>query len=49
MIPRLRMFKELTGWDKRKLTVYVLVNFDTTHEQDLEEFTHCGKWGTGHM
>lgn len=36
IIPKLRMFKELTGWDKRKLTVYVLVNFDTTHEQDLE-------------
>lgn len=36
IIPKLRMFKELTGLDKRKLTVYVLVNFDTTHEQDLE-------------
>ncbi len=36
VLPKFRMFKELTGWDKRKLTVYVLTNFDTTMEQDLE-------------
>lgn len=36
VIPNFKMFKELTGWDKRKLTVYVLTNFDTTIEQDLE-------------
>lgn len=36
ILPKFRMFKELTGWDKRKLTVYVLTNFDTTTEQDLE-------------
>ncbi len=36
IIPKLKMFKELTGWDRRKMTVYVLVNFDTTQEQDLE-------------
>lgn len=36
VIPKFKMFKELTGWDKRKLTVYVLTNFDTTIEQDLE-------------
>lgn len=36
IIPRFRMFKELTGWDRRKMTVYVLTNYDTTHEQDLE-------------
>lgn len=36
IIPKFKMFKEMTGWDKRKLTVYVLTNFNTTHEQDLE-------------
>lgn len=36
IVPKFRMFKELTGWDKRKMTVYVLVNYDTTMEQDLE-------------
>lgn len=36
IIPKFRMFKELTGWDKRKMTVYALVNYDTTIEQDLE-------------
>lgn len=36
VVPKFKMFKELTAWDKRKLTVYVLTNFDTTIEQDLE-------------
>lgn len=36
IIPKLREFKQITGWDRRKMTVYVLVNFDTTIEQDLE-------------
>lgn len=36
IIPRLKMFKEQTGWNKRKMTVYVLVNYDTTMEQYLE-------------
>lgn len=36
VVPKFKMFKELTGWDKRKLTVYVLTNFNTTIEQDLE-------------
>lgn len=36
IIKKFKMFKELTGWDKRKLPVYVLTNYDTTHEQDLE-------------
>ena len=30
------LFKEVTGYDFRKLTVYVLCNFNTTIEQDLE-------------
>lgn len=36
IIPKLKIFKELTNWDKRKMTVYVLTNFNTTIEQDLE-------------
>lgn len=36
ILPKLRMFKELTGWDHRKMTVYVLCGYDTTLEQDLE-------------
>lgn len=36
VIPKFKLFKNLTGLDKRKLTVYVLINFDTTIEQDLE-------------
>lgn len=36
VVPKFREFKEATGWDKRKLSVYVLTNFNTTIEQDLE-------------
>ena len=30
------MFKDITGWNARKMIVYVLTNFDTTIEQDME-------------
>lgn len=36
VIPKLKQFKQLTKWDYRKLGVYVLCNFNTTLEQDLE-------------
>ena len=36
IIPKFRMFKELVGWDYRKMTVYVLCGYDTTLEQDLD-------------
>lgn len=36
IVPKLKMFKEYTGYGYRKLTVYMLCNFDTTFEQDLE-------------
>ena len=36
VIPKFEEFKQITQWDKRKLAVYVLINFDTTIEQDLE-------------
>ena len=36
IVPKFKAFKEYTGWDKRKMIVYVLTNYNTTHEQDLE-------------
>lgn len=36
IVPKFKAFKDLTGYDYRKLTVYVLCNFNTTFEQDLE-------------
>lgn len=36
ILPKFKMFKEITGIDFRKLGVFVLCNFDTTLEQDLE-------------
>ena len=36
VLPRFQSFKEITGWDKRKMAVYVLTNFDSTFEEDLD-------------
>lgn len=36
IIPKFKELKEILGWDKRKLPVYVLTNFNTTFEQDLQ-------------
>lgn len=36
IIPQFQMFKRISGYDYRKMGVYVLCNFDTTFEQDLE-------------
>lgn len=36
ILPKFRAFKEITGWKCRKTSVFVLTNYDTTIEQDLE-------------
>ena len=36
IIPKFKMFRNMTGWDHHKIQVYVLTNFDSTFEQDLE-------------
>ena len=36
IVPKFKLFKEITGWKCRKTSVYVLTNFNTTFEQDLE-------------
>lgn len=36
IIPKFKAFHEIVGWDYRKMGVYVLCNFDTTLDQDLE-------------
>lgn len=36
IVPKLRAFKDATGYNYKKVMVYILVNFDTTFEQDLE-------------
>lgn len=45
IVPKFKMFSELTGWDRRKMTVYVLTNFDTTIEQDLERISTLRELG----
>lgn len=34
--PKFRMLRDITGWDKHKVSVYCLTGFDTTIEQDLD-------------
>lgn len=36
ILPKFQMFKEISGWGYSKLSVFVLTNYDTTFEQDLE-------------
>ena len=36
ILPKFKMFKEITNINERNLVVYVLCNYDTTLEQDLE-------------
>lgn len=36
IVPKLKEFAETTGWGRKKMSVYVLTNFNTTPEQDLE-------------
>lgn len=35
VVPRMKTFSEVTGWDRGKVSVFVLCNFDTTLDQDL--------------
>ena len=36
ILPKFQMFKEISGWNYRKMTVFVLTNFNSIFEQDLE-------------
>lgn len=36
VLPKLELFAKQTGWDRHKVSVYILTNFDTTIEQDIE-------------
>ena len=36
IIPRFKYFKEITKWHRSKLIVYVLTNYNTTLQQDLD-------------
>lgn len=36
ILPKFKMFKEISGFSERKMIVYTIVNYDTTLKQDLE-------------
>lgn len=39
--PRLRLFREKSNYDHHKVEVYILINYDTTIEQDLYRINLC--------
>lgn len=45
ILPKFQMFKEITNINERNLIVYVLCNFDTTIEQDLDRIYTLRKMG----
>lgn len=45
VVPKLKEFKHETGWNRRKMIVYILCNFDTTFEQDIERVMTCREIG----
>ena len=46
IVPKLKLFKEKTGLDKRKITVYVLTNFNSTLQEDLHRVYTLREIGT---
>lgn len=36
VLKNLKLFTDATGWERHKIQVYVLTNFDTDPDQDLE-------------
>ena len=41
IVRKLKLFTEMTGYERHKIMVYVLCNYDTTVEQDLERIMIC--------
>lgn len=41
IVPKFKQFKEITGWGRDKVTVYILTNYDSTIQQDLERIMFC--------
>lgn len=52
ILPKFQRFKEITGWNKCKMTVYVLCGYDSTIiplNRISRESTHLGIWGIRHI
>ena len=45
--PKMRMVREVTGWHKNNvaLTVFILTNYNTSLEQDIERIQFCRSLG----
>lgn len=41
IVPKFKQFKEITRWGRDKVTVYILTNYDSTIQQDLERIMFC--------
>lgn len=47
IMPKMKMVREITGWNRNKgrPTVFILTNYDTTIEQDIERIQFCRTLG----
>lgn len=45
ILPKFKLFKEISGFDMRNMIVYTIVNYDTTLEQDLERINTLKELG----
>lgn len=45
ILPKFQAFKDITEWHNSKMIVYVLTNYNTTHDQDLERVYTLRKIG----
>lgn len=45
VIEKMKMFKDITGMDRSKLVVYVLTNYESSHEEDLYRVLKIRKLG----
>ena len=41
IVPKMKLLREKVSWDHHKIMVYILTNFDTTVEQDIERIQFC--------
>ena len=41
IVPKMKMLKDVTGWNHGRVSVYILCGYDTTMEQNLERIQLC--------
>lgn len=45
IVPKMQMLKDLTGWGRQRCTVYILINFNSSYEEDIHRVMECRRVG----